>query len=355
MLEAFIGIAAAILGFSFREFINRLRPFFQLVEIDGGTRKLSDRPSIPPELRTALSRSVVVKPLAASPNIEEIYDKAEEARRILESSPNLEELAHEVLLAESEADWYDALARLTAKRRFASWMLRLLVNDTVRIEGRFRRRKPRVEFVDDDESDGCVWFLFPLRSVKFGRKLKSPAIRAKAMPWIRAISLGERDLVNDALLTYLATFQLEREIAEETLDELDAMVNRNSRWVFVVYLANMNDVPFAVTDDPVVTVIAPGGRRFKIPCRLAYPSDSETERFIPRLRDLHHPLIVKPAADEKFGLVTRGRQRDIPDGDAIRSLYESGEGKIRVELNVRTVGVRPNQRLKTPLAPFVGS
>lgn len=352
MLEALIGLVSAILGFGLREYINRLRPFFQLVEVDGDTRKVADRPDVSADLREQLSSSIIIKPLSASSNIDEVYDKRAETRRVLTSSTDLEELTNEVLSASHELAWYEALANLIAKRRFRDWMLRLLVNDTIKIDEKPRRRKIRVEYFDDDESGGCVWFVFPSRSVRFGNKLNSQVIRAKAQPFIDAVSLGERELVDSALAAYISVFEREREIATCCMSELNAIVNRNSRWVFVVYLANMNDVPLVVTDDPIARIKDVDGKSYSVACRLAYPRNDPKKGFIRRLRDLDHPLVVRPAGDEKFGLVTRGRQRDLENGDEIRQVFESGTGKVRIEIKVRTVGIRPNLSLKTPYSHF---
>jgi len=67
-------LAGGILGYAIREYINRIRPLFEITVIDGGTSKRSDLVTIPQEICDRLESSFFIGELKQGSNMGASYD-----------------------------------------------------------------------------------------------------------------------------------------------------------------------------------------------------------------------------------------------------------------------------------------
>jgi hypothetical protein len=186
MIAAGTALAGGVLGYAYREYRNRMRPFLQVIKTDGSTTKSDEIVPVQPEVSASLEGSFYIKKPKDQPplrDIREHWDKADDMKRLWPlTKPDVEA----ILAAPAPEPMCEALKEAFDGRLFDHTLRILLVNNRLSIPAA-PAGKPEVVRVFDDQKDDCVWLDFPTKAVTFGKGMTHPAVRARCEPLLGLI------------------------------------------------------------------------------------------------------------------------------------------------------------------------
>jgi len=346
---AIIGIVAAILGYAFREFRNRARPFFHITKVDGTIIRKSDRVPVTEEIRKNLETSFYIGNLSPSPELGVIGTTWNSADDVKQYWPDVENKIRETLTAASGENFITRLSEAFNMRFFEKMLLTCLVVDKITVNHKLTSDAPEViPIYDEEEYEGSVWICFPERARQFGNHFKVPAIRAKCQPFLNAIQQFDKDAIISVLNCFLAVMHREYQTALRVEQPLHDIRNENSRWVFYAYFANLGSYPVIIHRDARLVVQDPASKPFKEGCYLAVLKEDS-------ICDTDTPVVVKPGDDASICFITNNIQKEMPLGTAIRESYNRGQAYCRIHIKVTKIGLLKTQGVWSSKAVFRSS
>jgi hypothetical protein len=175
------------LGYAFREYRNRVRPFFQITAIDGSLTRRSDNLEIDPEISQKIENTFYIKPLSPKSDLGEIWDHWDRADDVKRFWPSISQVVDEILSSTNDNDLTTALGRVFEKTYIDRWLMLLLVNNRFIFPQLPEDSVKKVDVFFEDDRNGMVWFNFPNTAPNFGNNLNHGAIRARCQPFIDMI------------------------------------------------------------------------------------------------------------------------------------------------------------------------
>ncbi len=348
ILATVIGVGAAILGYAFREFRNRSRPFFHITKIDGTIIRRPDRVVMTQEIRRNLQGTFYIGNLSTNPELGEVgtsWDRADDVKRFW---PDVEAKIKEVLDAAADDDIVARLSEAFKMVFFEKMLMYCLVIDKLTLKLTLANDAPEViPIYDEDEYEGSVWICFPERARQFGNHLKAPAIRAKCQPFLDIIRHFDKDALNSTLKSLLVAMNEEYKAALKIEQPLKYIRDENSRWVFYAYFANLSNYPMIIDREDFLVVCDPTSKPFKEDCYLAVVKDNS-------IVDTNTPIVVKPGEDANICFITDRIQKDMPLGTAVRESYNRGQASCRIRIKLRKIGLVKTQRVWSSKTKFRG-
>jgi hypothetical protein len=348
-----IGIGGAVLGYAFREYRNRVRPFFQITRIAGDTIKKSDRVNVSKETSDKLKSTFYLDELKMNDrlgNVSNVHKQAEQVRNWWpEDRPTIDQ----VLASNTDDELCHALISTTNFRSIERWLLILLVSDKLHVSVGAARGAPKIAVEEDDEDEGRVWFMFPNKAVSFGNHLKNAAFRSKCQPFIDAVKTLDHDAIKTTFTRFKELAEAEYRSSMECLPELKNLSDTNSRWCFYCYLANLNDTPIIIKTQAYLHVCDKTGVHYKEDCYLALLKADKDGNL--DLTDTKTPIVVPVGKDVQFALITTKTQIMMTRGTAVRECFERKESKCHITVKIRHVGLFEQQRFCSQSTTFIAT
>lgn len=348
-----VGILSAVTGYGFREYRNRIRPFFQVTRIDGEVTKNTDETIIDEEVVASLENSFYMKKIASKTRVRDALDKYKKAAQIKANWPEIEMLVGDVLSADDDASLIEALSRAFSNGAFERFVMVLLVTDRLVCPSASTDAQERITVYDSEERNGSVWLSFPANVQNFGNMFKDPAMRAKCAPLIDNVRFLCRDNLRRVFERFSRILEAENRIAVEVFPRLQVGINQHSRWALYCYFANLSHNPLIIEKDACLTVVQKGQVKISEPCYVTILKlDEDGDQYI---ADTQTPLTVRSESDVEFCLVTNKTQGEMNLGGVMRDVYDKGGGKCYLTVTVRRVGLFKRQRLRTTVCDFCAS
>jgi len=357
IIAALLAIAAAFVGYAFREYRTRIRPFFQITEIDGGIRRNSDTAEVPAATREQARHSAFTRirefTESATPDLRSVFRAWDYSDDITRVWPVVRPEIERFLRAPDDDVRMSALAELASLTHFDRWLMSLLSSGRLTVPSVNTSGPPRVVVADSEDREGCVWLSFDLpgQTWQFGSSLKLPVMRSKVQPLIDAIRYFDVPVLAAALRSFQQILDQEHAMASAVGAALKTILDANSRWSFEVYLGNLSPYPIVVDTSAQLVVRDAHGTTFSEPCylvKITYDQDGMDRT----LRDTRTPIVVRSGEDAVFGLITVNRQRDMQRGMAIRETFDGGGGVCSLQVTVEKVGLLRRQRFASRYVPF---
>jgi hypothetical protein len=255
LLLAAIGLGSAVIGYAFREYRNRVRPFFEITEIDGTTTKRTDRVEISGEIADKLTDTFSLTEVEKTTDLGTLSDCNASIKRMIKWWPEDRPSIDQVLGATDDASMCAALAATLGWRSVDDWLTQFLVSDRIIVKPLPAGLTEKVPVHDDEEEGhGQVWFLFPKKTTSFGNHFKNNAIRAKCEPLIQAIRFLHHEAIKDAFQQFSKVVEKEYQTAIECQTEVKEKVDEKSRWCFNCYMANLSGSPLVLEKEGYVHV-----------------------------------------------------------------------------------------------------
>ncbi len=195
ILAAFVTVgltaAAALGGFLFREYRNRVQPFIAVLKVGGDFRTGGSKVDIPPTVVDALKGASYIGRLELNDTLDNVHQAWGEAADFCENGPEALRLMDRVIEAtggNNARELQSSLGRLLTARSAESWITYLLFRDVV-MPPQVRTELPvAVNTYASAEFGGCVWLAFPGHAVPFGSDFeKRKLVKQKCQPLIDLI------------------------------------------------------------------------------------------------------------------------------------------------------------------------
>jgi hypothetical protein len=353
VLATLLAIIGAILGYAFREYRNKVRPFFQLSELTGGLTKRSDDVQVEQDIVDKLSNTFYIKELDQKNTLGEVWDRWDRADDVESYWPKVRDYLDKVLAATTDEALIRSLPELFELKYFGMWMMLMLVGDRIKFSKIPKALPTRIQVFDSEDKKGCVWFSFPTNAQDFGNNFSEPVIRSKCTPFINSIKYLHRDSLFSILRQYKDILENEYKAAVSSIHALKAIKDNHSRWDFFCYFANLSQSPVVIENRGGVSIFDKG-TKFKLTeeCYLANLQTNEGKRSI---LDTINPIILRGGADAEFVFITKHTQSQMELGKHLREVFERGRATVRLSFRVRKVGLLKRQRYVSPSFPFVES
>jgi hypothetical protein len=356
ILAALIGLAGAVIGYAFREYRNRARPFFQVTTVDGGMLKMLDEHEVEESITSELEDSFYIKKIEAKclmRDIDDRWDKADDVKRFW---PQVKDHVDQVLSSTKDESITDSLSRLLSLGQFDRWMMLLLVNDKLSFENIPSEDDQRVATYRSQENNGSLWISFPNNAVNFGNNLQVGIIKSKVIPFIRVVTSLDKEIIFETLRQFKNIMEIEYQSAVSVVDDLKKIRDQNSRWAFMCYFANLSKNPVIIDNKSKLLIADSTGVKYQETCYLAVIQPDENDQFgASKITDTKKPLVVRPSSDIEFVFITTKTQEEMSRGSAIREAYDRGEASLKFSINIRKVGLFKRQKYETTDFPFVSS
>jgi hypothetical protein len=349
VLATLIALAAAVVGYGIREFLNRARPFFQVLLIDGGVRRLSDRLNLPEETCKKLEAGVVPlrkEIVAGSTTLGDLAEFCDEAQDLMNVWDRIEPLFDILSKATSQAETLEVLPKILQFKVVERWIVLSILGDRLTIP------KPAdagevIPLYFSEERDGTNWLAFPGATFFFGFGLKDAGVSAKMKPFYELIRVVDIDGVKQVVSQIRGLMAAGRHRAAELIHPLKERLNEGSRWRFVVYFANLSSGPMLIGKMGQIAVSEQSlNKPFKEEVYLVLHGEGSS------LSDAVTPLVVRPGEDATFSFITTQKQEQMAKGRAFREVFEKGGGRLKIELRLQRVGMFKQQIFRSSAIPF---
>lgn len=347
---AVVGIFAAVIGYAFRELRNRISPFFDIITINGGLMRFNDEIAVPQEVLDALKDSFYIADLKPESELGITYQAWDQCDDMKKVWPAVKKRIEAVLTAATDDDLLGSLGTLLNGNYFEKWITLLLLRNRLDFEVNedITNSPEKIHVWIEEKDDEQVWFDFPNKAVSFGKRLGHPAIRAKFMPFILAVTHLHKAGLQKALREMIRILDEDYRKALSAVHELKEINDANSRWAFYCFLANNSPNPILIETSGAITAVDNKTRtKYHENCYVTL-SDENFD-----LKDTSIPLIVKVGESVQFCLVTNQKQREMKLGDAMREAFERADGLCRATVTTRRVGLVKRQRCRSLTARFV--
>ncbi|HBG78283.1 MAG TPA: hypothetical protein DDW84_05475 [Phycisphaerales bacterium] len=350
---AIIGIGGAVLGYAFREYRNRVRPFFQITRITGDTIKRSDMVDVSKETSDKLKSTFYLDELTMNDHLGDVADVHERARQVRDWWPEDGPAVDRVLASNTDDELCHALTLALKFRSIEKWLLTLLASDKLHVLVGTTRGVPKIAVEEDEDDEGQVWFMFPNKAVSFGNHLKNAAIRAKCQPFIDAVKTLDHSAIKTTFTRFKELAEAEYRTSMECLPEIKNLFDTNSRWCFYCYLANLNDTPIIIQTQACLHIRDKTGVRYEEDCYIALLKAGKDGDM--NLTDTKTPLVVPAGKDVQFALITTNTQIRMKRGTAVRECFERKESKCHATVKIQRVGLFGQQRFCSQSATFIAT
>jgi hypothetical protein len=354
IFAAVLSICAGVVGYFFREYRQRAKPFLALTKVTGGVRASQQLVDVPDAILDPLNQALFINPLNPKQQLEEVEDVAYQAAVLSDNASDIRELLDQALEATSGEDMIRAessLAVLLSNGVFEGCILRLISSDKLEIPRVQEDMLPRVQTFHSEEYGGSIYIAFQGAPVNFGRDFTHVLIlKEKCLPFVRLIEVMDLKALNVLLREIKAAIESELPLAKEVLPQLNDLLESNSRWELELYLANLGKDAFLVSTEANLRVQDNTGAGYEEICRLSILDRDEKGDRISRPVD--SPLIVSGESGASFCYVTSNVQQEMERGAAFREAFVSGKAKCWVEFQIEKIGLVRRKKVMTPSVAF---
>ncbi len=354
LVTAIITISAAILGYLFREYRNRVKPFLLIQNIEGNFTKTTESVKIPDSIILLLEKSRFINKLNKNDSLINIRDSYKYISSIEIVSKEIIEKMNNLIVSLEESNLELSkrnLSELLVYRMFESWLIRLLASDELNIKSSTDESPEIIPVFSSDEFNGSIWFAFPENSVQFGNAFNTHIIlKSKCEPFIEIVKKFDIPQLLNVIKDVFTIIKKEIEISKELYPQLEDIMNQNGRWEFRMYLANLGKHPFLIEKKATLHILDDNGGKYNEECYLV--SLAKDDKGNTLRTDAKFPLIVGSEKNVEFSFFTFNTQGQMKKGSIIRQIFNDGSGKCFISLGVNKPGIIKHSNIKTQRSIF---
>lgn len=353
---ALLSIASAVVGYAFREYRNRVRPFFQVVSLSGNTTKRTDHLRDPADVKEAdrcagqIEGSFLLNAIAAPYSLGDLHELAGIARQVTDTWPDLRTKIDAALAAKSRTEFVPALGNVFASSPFDLWMLRCIVSERIRVPSIHNPGEDVIGVFPSSEHGGSRWLIFGGKSSNFGSNMDNKAVEALSMPFLDAVRTADQDVLGTTLREFRTIMNATETVAARILPPIQGMLDKFSRWRFGCYFANLSGSPLVLEQDAMLLIDDSRGVSFREPCYLAIPK--EDENFEGDLLDARRPQVIRAGEGVSIVFLTTQVQNEMDLGGSLRESFDKGTGRARIRVKVRKPGLFSMQDVSSASTQF---
>jgi hypothetical protein len=341
ILATLIAIIAGVVGYFIREWLTRAQPFVSVIRIEGSSRRVAAKVSVPDRAVKSSTKSNLCDELADSSRLKDVLNTLATAKTIEARAQEVIDLIDAFAGAVNRRDAQSAqsfLEELMLDDDFDDWASSLLGERTVAVPAFDSRIAPLIECSEESSArGGCFAIGFPRSTLRFGSGLSNLALyKTNIRALVELISRLEYTKLAQVLESIKTELTKELGLARDLSPPLQEIADKNSQWSFRTYLANLGNAPFLVQTEAELEIKDQSGASFTEPCFLILLKQ-EQDREMRRVK-AQSPLVVQSQHDTTFDFVTTKTQADLAAGETIRSMFKSGSARCRIRFTVERPG-----------------
>jgi hypothetical protein len=356
LITAGFSIFSAILGYYYKEYKNRQKPFINLHEFRGDVQKKSVEIKVPKNIVEKSEKSSLIRHLFENDTlsgldktldgIKEIYDDAEDVLgkldnciTILNDTSKQDDTVIQAIQEVFLGGWYE---------RF---VLLLIVKDKLKVTPSSSTGTPIIDLHPSKDRSGCMWVAFPGSAKQFGKNFDDePILKSLSMPYLEAISKLDRPCLSKIYSTIHEQLKDEVLIAKAIRQTVEDAVDEHCMWGIEVFMANLSRYPLLVMNEAKLFVSDQTGAKYSEACYLVLlkpNNEGGHNRY-----DTKSPLVIKSGEDCTFEFLTNKTQTEMQRGKALRDAFQAKNAKAKLEMKIRRAGIKDDQIISTDSVPF---
>lgn len=356
IVTVFIAMVSGVLGYLFREYTTKVKPFFQILTIDGNLSRNDDEvsinPTITPRLMTELKDTFYLPKLDAEFKYSIINAMRTNIEKLQRFSPEVMLKIDKVLVSNTDYEFVNTLGELFQTPFFDECMFQALYRDKLDLPELSQNLEEKIQIYDDERAEGSIVIKFPRNSVGFGYHLNTPFIRAKYDVLAKGVQCLDRPFLEKILKNFKNLLEREYHIADGIFIEVKEIEDKHSRWGFCSYIANLNSYPLIIEPDATLFIMDKKTGKFSEACELAIVDVSEAGEL--RLTyPARRPIVLKPTSGLELGFISKKNQGSMELGAEIRASFNRKQAECQIEICVRQVGLFKRRKYKSPKTRFV--
>lgn len=328
-----VATISAVVGYIISLWRTRIRPW---ITIEGFvfTQDLSDQVKLPPDFLDATKGCWWGQVSTTEASLEEFMYIFEAAEEWLEDSKRSQQVATTVIqrlnTSRSDAETISALREFFDNEGLRRGIY-LAVDWAELIVPDYNKDRPQqIPFYqDDDVQDGVLMFDFPEAIYTLGANLKTrPPLREKLSAFAELVSRLESEKVAEVINTTARQVREQRDKAQIILDEGRPVEQQYSRMRCNFSITNFGATPFVIFPGETVMIVrGKGFDKIELPCTLLEFNDDEGWHTSARV------ILSQVGTTHDLACATKA-QHEIKRGDMLRGIFQQGDGRAVVNLQV---------------------
>jgi hypothetical protein len=351
-----VGLGGAIIGYAIREYRNRVRPFFQITEIAGATKKTSDMIEIGTNVEQKLKNILLIgdeDDVNKTMYLGTLDEMLNRINILVKKWPDSRVLVSQILKSKDDKTISKALSKALLDIMIENMVHMLLIQDKISVikspDG--QNKSINIDYDGEGELNGTYWISFPSEMIRFGQDYNKKALKKKVTPFIESISAMNKDIIKDVFRQFNDIMEKEYKTAMECQADVKELVDKNSRWTVHGYIANISKSPIVIECDGIIHVHDNRRVKYKESCFLIIENVEIEDEDEVEVKTT--PLVVRQGEDCEFAFVTKSTQSEMDFGKELRVAFERGEAKCCLSIKLRRVGLIKRQGYKSASTLFI--
>lgn len=357
ILKILLTIFSAFLGYLFREYQNRVQPYYRILGIDGGVGNNTIECEIPDETHSWFSNSKIFRTLDKNSLLNDLRNSRKTVRLLKKSKDEIEQLVNLIIekIDSQDSSYTDELSELLSIKVFYQILRKFLYEKNISYKKKVVEvdESKRMKFVMNKDDDGEVIIEFPNKRVKFGSDFKTYEYIFEILePFLKAIVNYDESFIKEVLKDFLDIFSTGFTEIDMHDRNIVQIIDSTSQWGFHFFIANNSNKPFIVGKKGKLFVKDTKTRAMFEEDIYVAIIDLDKKGKAEQIWDLPSDHVIKPGESFHLLLLTTNVQSRMTNGLAIRNTYSNETGVARLSLPLYRVGLSTKAKLNTSLFPF---
>jgi hypothetical protein len=353
VVKGVIGVSSALAGYAFREYQNRVIPFFQIYKIEGGSIAGWERVSIPEDQLNDLHDTFYIKKPDAELSFVEAYkywDRCDDVKRFW---PQTSDLIQRVLDSGDDMELEESIYELLNSKWFDGWLTRMVSRSDISFELSNENLPKKVDVIvdyEDAENNGVIWFNSSFGATAFGQQLKNPAMNQRYLGFVSNLEKLDSNLLKSKLNIFKTILEKEYRASIKVHEKLKAILEECSRWQFRIAFSNLSNNPAVIEKDATIVVKdKKTNTTYPLECSLAKISVDKGKETVSHS---NAPISIKAGETIEFAVVSIKTQKEHELGEDIRTVFKRGTGICKSVLKIQRPGLFSKQKIESKFIEF---
>lgn len=363
-LTVVLGIISAIVGYVvgllFSLWKNRLRAWVTLLRFSE-IRKLSDEVDVSANLSKSTKQMLTIDIFLPEGKtyfgqVFKAYELAKDTYESLnENIDYLESGISALKSASSIKEVKHATLNLLGNYHINNFLDLAIIMNEIALPDYDRNTSPTIKtWFNEKELDGCFVIPYKIGLVYFGKEMCDDPHRKELLsPMVELIARVDKASLIHVFEKLLPLWKTELSDIQIALKELEKLVDENSRWMAEFTVTNFGRTPIIIFPDFVnLRIVGEHVKEFKLPCTLLTVSKKENAKDDDeQIENISGLVLVKSETSQKF-VASTDVQKNINDGDILRSAYTKSNPEAFVELIVLGRALPRKKKIKSTKLTF---
>lgn len=364
-LMIIIPILTGVLGYIFREWQHRFKPYIKLHSFGGGLYSGSSEVEISKAVCDKLKRTMFINSLEYKTELDNVRNVRVQIESFLKLAPKIIDKIDILLSAISNRQGHEKIFRclkdVLSDRLTDFFIVRGYVTKLLRLDKKDLNTKISdnqiIELEESEDLEGCYILTNETDFIILGSDLKKDEMNKKAFIPLKDVILQcNWSAIHKYMTDLKLVLEKELDIANYAKDELQNILDENSRWEAKLYITNLNKQSMLLDNNALLYVKDDSSNTLfqaKETCELAIiklDDDGNETR-----QRLNAPLIIHGEECVYCCFLTKNTQKQMNgSGCSFREVFNKAEEQAFgwLDLTIETAGLIKRKRIRTKKVHF---